>query len=315
MSYYGSIEAGGTKFVCAIGIFDGVDIGILNGATSGEHFEIIKRVSFPTTFPQETINRVFDFFDQYELLAIGIGSFGPIDINPESPTYGYITKTPKPYWENFAFLEAIKKRYSVPIAWTTDVNAAAFGEHFAGAAKDVDSSVYLTIGTGIGGGAVVNNQILSGYSHPEMGHLILRPHPEDTFAGSCPFHGNCLEGLASGPAIEKRFGIKADQLEKDHVAWEFVAYYIAQALMNYILILSPKKIILGGGVMNQTHLFPMIRNELTKLMGNYLPLPDLENYIVAPVLENNAATIGCFILAKHQMEHEKSNPIKKETKI
>jgi len=283
MSYYGSIEAGGTKFVCAVG---------------NEKFEIIHRVSFLTTTPEATLAQVFDFFDQYELSAIGIGSFGPIDVNPESPTYGYITTTPKPHWGNFDFLGALKKRYPVKVGWTTDVNAAALGEQIAGAAKGLNSCLYLTIGTGIGGGAVINGQLLSGHSHPEMGHIILHPHPEDTFEGFCPFHQNCLEGLAAGPAIEKRFNTKAELMDQDHPAWKFEAYYLAQALMNYVLILSPEKIILGGGVMNQRHLFPMIRKELKKLLNGYVALPDLENFIVPPELDNNAATIGCFILAQ-----------------
>ena len=284
MSYYGSIEAGGTKFVCAVG---------------NEKFDIIKRVSFPTTTPEATLVQVFDFFDQYELSAIGIGSFGPIDVNPESPTYGYITTTPKPHWSNFDFLGAIKKRYPVKVGWTTDVNAAALGEQTVGAARGLNSCLYLTIGTGIGGGAVINGQILAGHSHPEMGHIILRPHPEDTFEGGCPFHQNCLEGLAAGPAIEKRFNTKAELMDQDHLVWKFEAYYLAQALMNYVLILSPEKIILGGGVMNQMHLFPMIREELTKLLNGYVILPDLESFIVPPLLGENAATIGCFILAQH----------------
>ena len=298
MSYYGSIEAGGTKFVCAIGSLDGTAIGSLDGTAIGNgNFEVIKRVSFPTTTPEETLAQVFDFFDQYDLLAIGIGSFGPIDVNPKSATYGYVTTTPKPHWGHFDFLGAIKKRYPIPIGWTTDVNAAALGEQIAGAAKGMNSCLYLTIGTGVGGGAVINGQMLSGYSHPEMGHLILRPHPEDTFGGCCPFHENCLEGLAAGPAIEKRFNKKAELLDPDHAAWKFEAHYIAQALMNYILILSPEKIILGGGVMGQAHLFPMIRTELANLMNGYVVMPDLDDFIVPPMLSNNSATIGCFILA------------------
>ena len=287
MSYYGSIEAGGTKFVCAVG---------------NEKFEIIHRISFLTTTPEATLAQVFNFFDQYDLSAIGIGSFGPIDVNPESPTYGYVTTTPKPHWSNFDFLGAVKKRYPIKVGWTTDVNAAALGEQIAGAAKGLNSCLYLTIGTGIGGGAVINGQILAGHSHPEMGHIILRPHPEDTFEGFCPFHQNCLEGLAAGPAIEKRFNTKAELMDQDHPAWKFEAYYLAQALMNYILILSPERIILGGGVMNQRHLFPMIREELKKLLNGYVALPDLDEFIVPPELDNNAATIGCFILAQQAGE-------------
>jgi len=284
--YYGSIEAGGTKFVCAIG---------------DTNFNIIKRVNFPTTTPSETLVKVFEFFDPHDMVAIGIGSFGPIDVNPTSEKYGYITTTPKPYWGDYNFFGTINARYNVPIGWTTDVNAAALGEQTLGSAQGLNNCLYLTIGTGIGGGAMVNNELLSGYSHPEMGHLILRPHPNDDFVGSCPYHKNCFEGLAAGPAIEKRFGVKAEQLDKDHIAWKYEAHYIAQALMNYILTISPEKIILGGGVMNQEHLFPMIREELKKLLADYVTLPDLEDYIVPPLLGSNAATVGCFVLAKQKI--------------
>lgn len=284
--YYGSVEAGGTKFVCAVG---------------DSTFNVLERVSFPTTTPDETLAHVFEFFDKYELVAIGIGAFGPVDVNPSSKTYGYITTTPKPHWDHYHFLGAIQEHYAIPIGFTTDVNAAALGEHGFGAAKGLRSCLYLTIGTGIGGGAVVNDELLSGFSHPEMGHIIVRLHPEDDYTGFCPFHQNCLEGLASGPAVEKRVGMKADQLKSDHLVWTFVAHYIAQAVMNYVLILSPKKIILGGGVMNQAHLFPMIRQELTTLMAGYVALPDLEDYIVAPALGHHAATIGCLMLAKKAM--------------
>jgi len=288
--YYGSIEAGGTKFVCAIG---------------DSNFNVVDRISFPTVKPDETLANVFEFFDKYELLSIGIGSFGPIDVNPTSSTYGYVTTTPKPHWGNYNFLGAVKGRYDFPIGWTTDVNVAALGEQVLGAAQGLNSCLYLTVGTGIGGGAVVGDEMLSGYSHPEMGHIIVRPHPEDDFAGVCPYHGNCLEGLASGPAIEKRFGVKADQLDKDHIAWTFVAHYIAQAVMSYALILSPEKVILGGGVMSQAHLFPMIREELKQLVAGYVVLPSLEDYVVPPALGNNSATVGCFMLAK-----SKQNKIK-----
>ena len=285
--YYGSIEAGGTKFVCAVG---------------DSNFNIIERVNISTITPEVTLAHVFEFFDKHELSAIGIGSFGPIDVNPASETYGYITTTPKPHWGNYNFLGAVKNRYNIPIGWTTDVNAAALGEQGLGAAQGLSSCLYLTVGTGIGGGAVVNGELLSGYSHPEMGHILVRPHPEDDFEGVCPFHGNCFEGLASGGAIEKRFDVKADRLDKNHIAWKFEAHYIAQAVMSYALILSPEKVILGGGVMNQAHLFPMIREELKKLMVGYVILPDLEDYIVAPALGNDSATIGCFMLANHSIK-------------
>ena len=281
--YYGAIEAGGTKFVCAIG---------------SESLEIIERINIPTTTSEETLKKVFDFFDKYQMLSIGIGSFGPIDVNPNSKTYGYVMSTPKLAWANYNFLGAIKKRYMIPVGWTTDVNVAALGELEKGVAVGLESCIYLTVGTGIGGGGVVKGQLLEGFGHPEMGHILVRPHDNDSFVGVCPYHGNCLEGLASGPAIEKRFGKKATELGLDHEAWKLQAYYIAQALMNYILILSPEKIILGGGVMKQFQLFPMIREELSKMLNNYVELPDLADFIVPPKLEDNAGITGCLLLAK-----------------
>ncbi|WP_317450554.1 ROK family protein [Desemzia incerta] len=279
---FGAIEAGGTKFVCAV---------------SDENFTIKERVSIPTTTPEETMTEVFSFFDQYELTAIGIGSFGPIDVNKESDTYGYITSTPKTSWKFYDFLGSVKNRYSVPIGWTTDVNAAALGEIKLGAAKGLKSCVYLTVGTGIGGGAVINGELLEGYGHPEMGHIPVRLHPNETYKGTCPYHGDCLEGIAAGPAIEGRFGKKGHLLADQEEVWEMEAYYLAQALMNYTLILSPERIVLGGGVMKQKQLYPLVRQKFAELINDYVQVPDLEQYIVAPGLEDNAGILGSLLLA------------------
>lgn len=288
MKYLGAIEAGGTKFVCAV---------------SDSDFNIIERESFPTTTPEETMALVFGFFDRFDLSAIGIGSFGPIDINPKSKTYGFVTSTPKVAWQNYNFLGAINERYNIPVEFTTDVNAAALGEQRLGAATGLNSCVYLTVGTGIGGGAVVNGKVLAGHSHPEMGHILVRVHPDETYDGFCPFHGNCLEGLAAGPAIEGRMGVKGHLLPEDHAVWQMQAFYLAQAIMNYVLVLSPEKIILGGGVMKQRQLFPLIRQELSLLMNDYINLPDLEDYIVPPSLEDNAGITGCLLLAQEAMNN------------
>lgn len=282
---YGAIEAGGTKFVCAV---------------SDEQLEIKERVSIPTTTPEETLKQVFDFFDKYTLNSIGIGSFGPIDVNKKSATYGYVTSTPKTAWKNFDFLGAVKQRYGVPVAWTTDVNAAAYGEYKKGSARGADSCLYLTIGTGIGGGAVVDGKVLSGFGHPEMGHLLVKMHPDDDFKGVCPYHGNCLEGIAAGPAIEERYGKKGTDLADDKKVWEIEAFYLAQALVNYTLILRPEKIILGGGVMKQTKLLSLIKQEFTKLMAGYVDTPSLDEYIVTPELEDNAGIMGCLLMASEE---------------
>ena len=283
---FGAIEAGGTMFVCAIG---------------DENFNVVERVSIPTTTPSETIEQVFAFFDQFTVAAIGIGSFGPIDVNPKSSTYGYITTTPKHGWANYDLLGAVKNRYNVPTGFTTDVNTSVLGENKMGAATGLSNCLYLTIGTGIGGGAIVNGELLSGFGHPEMGHIMLRKHPKDIFAGGCPYHADCFEGLASGKSINERIGQRAETLPTDHVAWEFVAYYVAQALMNYSLILRPERIIIGGGVSKQTQLFANIKKELQRLMNDYVELPTLDEYIVTPGLGDNAGIVGCFVLAKQEL--------------
>lgn len=282
----GAIEAGGTKFVCGI---------------ATENGEILERVSFPTETPEKTIENVINFFKNKEIEAMGIGSFGPIDLDLNSKTYGYITKTPKKYWSDFNLLGELKKYFDIPMIFDTDVNGAALGEATWGAAKGLKNCLYLTIGTGIGGGALVSGELVHGMLHPEMGHILVTKHPEDNYKGKCPFHKNCFEGLAAGPAIEERWETKAYNLPKDHKAWELEAYYIAQALMNYILILSPEKIILGGGVMKQEQLFPLVRKYVKELLNGYVQtdeiLNNIDNYIVYPELGDNAGLLGAVALA------------------
>ena len=284
---YGGIEAGGTKFICAVSN-EGV---------------IVERVSIPTTTPEETLKQVFDFFDQYELEALGIGSFGPIGIDKNADNYGYVLATPKPGWGNYNFLGSIQERYGIPMAWTTDVNAAAYGELLKGAAQGKKSCIYLTVGTGIGAGVVLEGDIFSGLAHPEMGHIWVKRHPEDTYEGTCPYHKDCLEGLAAGPSIEARTGIKGQELPQDHPIWDIQAYYIAQALINYTLTLAPEKIILGGGVMYQDHLLHKIRQQFVELMGGYMETPQVDEYIVRWGLPNESGIIGSLLLA--EKEHGK----------
>lgn len=288
MAYYGAIEAGGTKFVCAV---------------SDENLTMIERVTLPTTTPEETLAKVFSFFDTYSLAAIGIGSFGPIDVNEQSATYGCITSTPKKGWRNVDFLGTIKRRYGVPVAWTTDVNAAAYGEMAFGAGKTTKNCIYLTVGTGIGGGVVVDGRLLQGFSHPEMGHIPIQRYLGDTVESSCPYHAHCLEGLAAGPSLEKRTGTKGQYLESSHEVWEIEANYLAQALMTYTLTLSPEKIILGGGVMQQDHLVAKVRQALKEQLNGYVSLPPLEEYVVGCALPGESATMGCLLLAKEAVAH------------
>ncbi|OTN86394.1 fructokinase [Enterococcus sp. 7E2_DIV0204] len=285
--FLGSIEAGGTKFVCGIG---------------NDQLDIIERVSFPTTTPEETMALVIGFFKKYPLKAIGIGSFGPIDIHKDSATYGQITSTPKLAWQDYDIVGAMKKEFNIPIAFTTDVNAAAYGEYVAGAGKGLSSCVYYTIGTGVGAGAIQTGSFIEGFSHPEMGHMIVKRHPDDSFEGSCPFHRDCLEGMAAGPAIEKRAGKKGQEVAEDDPIWTIEAYYVAQAAYNTTLMLAPDVIILGGGVMKQRHMLPKVHHEFEKLVNGYVKIPPLEQYIVTPALEDDPGTIGCLALAKNELQ-------------
>ena len=289
---YGGIEAGGTKFICAVG-------------TGPSDLRAVTQ--FATTTPSYTLAQAIDFFRQHgggdRLAAIGIGSFGPVDPNPASATFGYITTTPKPGWAHTNFAGTIQRALGIPVAFDTDVNAAALGEHEWGSAQGLDNFIYLTIGTGIGGGALVNGELMHGLIHPEMGHIFI-PHDRevDPFEGSCPYHGDCLEGLASGPAIEKRWGQRGENLPEDHAAWKLEARYLAFALANYTCIMSPQRIILGGGAMQQPQLLPMIRQHVQRLLNNYVQAPEIQKeidrYIVAPALGKRAGVLGAIALAQ-----------------
>jgi fructokinase len=287
---FGAIEAGGTKFVCAVG-------------TSPDDLEIVQ---ISTTSPEATTKQAVDFFRERSrgrLQAVGIGSFGPIDLHPLSPTFGYITSTPKPGWHNFDLVGAVRHALCVPVGFDTDVNAAALGEARWGAAQTLTDFIYLTVGTGIGGGALVNGQLLHGLVHAEMGHIRI-PHDSqsDPYAGSCPFHGDCLEGLASGPAMHARWRMPPCDLPADHPAWALEAHYLALGLANWVCTLSPQRIVLGGGVMEQRHLFPIIRREAARLLNGYVRAKELtdnlEAYVVPPKLGNRAGICGALFLAE-----------------
>ncbi|MDF2723784.1 MAG: fructokinase [Paenibacillus sp.] len=286
MPILGAVEAGGTKFVCGIGTETG---------------EVLDRVSFPTEKPHETVRKVVDYFQDKRIEALGVGSFGPIDPNKTSPTYGYVTSTPKPHWGNFPFLAELQRFLTIPIGFDTDCNIAALGELTWGAAQGVSDCLYITVGTGIGAGAIVNGEQLHGLTHPEMGHILVRRHERDGFAGNCPYHGDCLEGMAAGPAIEKRWGVKGSELPDGHDAWEFEAYYLAQAIVNFTLTLSPQKIVIGGGVMKQRQLFPLVRSKVVELLNGYVAheqiTQDIDSYIVPPGLGDNAGLCGALALA------------------
>jgi fructokinase len=291
MPLWGGIEAGGTKFVCAVGT--GPD-------------DLWAEVRFPSTTPGETIGQAIQFFQQQKepLAAIGIASFGPLDPNPDSPTFGYITTTPKPGWAHTDLAGPIRRALGVPVGFDTDVNVAALGEYRWGAAQGLDTFIYLTIGTGIGGGGMVNGKLIHGLMHPEMGHIRI-PHDRDMdpYTGFCPYHGDCLEGLAAGPAVEGRWGQRGETLPEDHPAWLLEADYLAFGLVNIICILSPQRIILGGGVMQQRQLFPLVRRRVRELLNGYIPVPaildQIDDYIVPPGLGDRAGVLGAIALAQH----------------
>jgi fructokinase len=291
---FGAIEAGGTKFVCGVG--------------TGP--EDLKTTQFPTTTPGPTLANAVAFLkaqSKGELQAVGIGSFGPVDLHPDSATFGYITSTPKAGWQNYNLAGAVKDALAVPVGFDTDVDAAALGEARWGAAQDLSDFLYLTIGTGIGGGAIINDRVLHGLVHPEMGHIRV-PHDRkrDPYAGCCPFHEDCLEGLASGPAMQARWRKAAQNLPADHPGWALEANYLAHGLANWVLTLSPKRIVLGGGVLRQAQLFRMIRQELAGLLNGYIRAAeltrDLDQYVVPPRLGDRAGVLGCLVLAERIYE-------------
>ncbi len=298
MAIYGGIEAGGTKIVCAVG-------------SSPEH--ILAETRFPTTSPGETIALIADFFKSImqknglHLDGIGIGSFGPLDLNPKSEHYGCITATPKPGWSFVDILHRVQEQTGIPAILDTDVNAAALGEGRWGAAQGLNNYIYLTIGTGIGGGLIVDGRPYHGMVHPEMGHIFLIRDPKvNSFEGVCPFHSDCFEGLASGPALKARYNQPAETLPENHPAWELESYYIATALSDYICTLSPERIILGGGVMQQSHLFSMVRTKVQQLLNRYVQSPQIidaiDEYILPPGLGNTAGVLGAIALAEQAFQ-------------
>ena len=285
---FGTLEAGGTKMVLSVG---------------NEENELLEQVQIPTEEPEKTIPAMIRWFAEKKIVSLGIGTFGPVDLKQASTTYGWIRKTPKPGWGDTPLLPSMQDALGVPALIDTDVNAAALAEWQLGAAKGLKSCVYVTIGTGIGAGLVIGGRLVHGLVHPELGHMLLRQEPDDqTPVGFCPYHQGCLEGLASGPAIEKRWGRKGYELPADHPAWDLEAAYLAQMCVNAVCVLSPEKIILGGGVMQQKHLFPLIRQKTLDLLNGYVQakeiLENIDNYIVEPGLGTKSGAIGALLLAR-----------------
>ncbi|HET6617440.1 MAG TPA: ROK family protein [Gemmatimonadota bacterium] len=295
-SRFGGIEAGGSKFVCGVG-------------SSPDDLDV---ASFPTTSPEATLREVIGFLRGASVAAVGVGSFGPLDLDPTSPTYGRITSTPKRGWQGFDLVGALSREMGVPVGFDTDVNAAALGELRWGAARGVSDFLYLTVGSGIGGGAVVAGRVVHGLIHPEMGHIRV-PHDlaRDPYPGACPYHGDCLEGLAAGPALEQRWGAPPAELGADHPAWSLEAHYLGLGLANWVCTLSPRRIVMGGGVLRGEHLLPLIRNELRRLLNGYIRSDALEGgidrYVTAPGLGDRSGVLGALVLAEQALGNRVAN--------
>ncbi len=288
---YLGIEGGGTKFVCGIG---------------SEAGRILERVTIPTTQPAETLENIRAYYlrikDKYKIAGVGVGCFGPLDLDPASDYFGYITSSPKTAWTHFDIKGSLEKLLGFDIKLDTDVNAALLSELRWGAGLGLEDLVYLTVGTGIGGGVLSNGKLLHGMLHPEIGHILIsNAGAPQEFRGVCFYHEHCLEGLASGPAIEAIWGTKADELSVDHPAWDLEALMLARGIVNVILMLSPQKIILGGGVMNQTQLFPLIHKHVRHLLNGYVSTPqimeNIDSYIVPTSFGNDTGLLGTIALA------------------
>ena len=292
MRKIGALEAGGTKMVLAIYQEDGTEL---------------ERITLPTETPEVTMPKMIAFFREHNIDALGVGTFGPVDLNPESPTYGYITSTPKLAWKNYPLLEKLLDGQDIPAGIDTDVNAAIIAEAEMGAARGCQNAVYVTIGTGIGGGVYSNGKTVHGLLHPEVGHALLKPHPDDPNPrGVCPYHESCMEGLAAGPAIGARVQGDAKDLPDDHPTFAIEAYYLAQTCVNLIMTLSPERIILGGGVMQRESLIKMVRSETLRLLNGYIQHPaileHIDEYIVTPDLFPVSGLVGSFLIGKAALQ-------------
>ncbi|MBV9817733.1 MAG: ROK family protein [Solirubrobacterales bacterium] len=285
---YGGVETGGTWCVCVLG---------------SAPDDVRAQAQFPTTSPEETLGRIVGFFEKHQVpKAVGIGSFGPVDVDPSSPTWGNVTTTPKPGWQDILVATTLRDRLDLPVAFDTDVSAAALGEHRWGAGRGRESLCYLTVGTGIGAGLIIDGRPVRGLVHPEVGHMrIPRDQRRDDFPGVCPAHGDCWEGLASGRALAERWGTSPESLPDDHEAWGLEAEYLALGILSIVSVTSPHVVVAGGGVMNNPGLLRGVRRLVRKLVNGYLRTPMLaeriDDYLVAPALGDRAGALGALALA------------------
>ncbi len=283
----GALEAGGTK----------MSLGVFTARLRQTHVLVV-----PTTTPEETLPEIVSFFREHPVAALGVAAFGPVDVHPLSPGYGKILNTPKLAWRQFQLLDALREALDVPCTLDTDVNAAVLAEVTLGAAKGLNNCLYLTVGTGIGGGLYSEGKLVHGLMHPEWGHLLIPRHPEDPLlTGVCPFHASCAEGYASGPAMQARWGVSAADLPQEHRGWDIEAWYLAHLCMNAAMSVSPQAILIGGGVAHAPWLLPMVRAHLERLIGGYVDariLPPMEEYVKSPALYPDSGLVGAALLAK-----------------
>jgi fructokinase len=295
---FGAIELGGTKITAIV---------------ASDLNNIISKKVFPTLSPNETLQDIIQFFksaikdEEYDYQAVGVGSFGPLDLNPESKTFGYITSTPKLGWQFFNIKQEIESALHTIVYLETDVNASALGEFFLYPENKIRNLTYITIGTGIGAGIIINGRIVHGMVHPEFGHIRI-PHDyrQDPFPGICPFHRDCFEGLASGPAIAARWHQSPETIPTDHIAWELEAEYIAYAIANLICTISPEIIVFGGGVMQRPALLKMIQSKTRFVLSGYIKSKLLEDniseYIITPRLKEDSGILGALSMAIHESQ-------------
>ena len=286
----GALEAGGTKMVCAV-----VD----------ENGSITDRVSLPTRTPAETMPELIRYFASHAVEALGIGCFGPLDLDKSSPTWGHITSTPKTAWQFYDLAGEFRRALGVPVALDTDVNCAALGEARHGSCRGLDDCVYITVGTGIGMGVLVGGRLVHGMQHPELGHIAVVPAPGDGYAGCCPYHGRCLEGMASGSAIAGRWGVPGPELEQRPEVWALEAEYLAQGVAVCVLAYAPRRIVLGGGVAHHAGLLEQVRTAAVRRLNGYVQTPelrDMEHFLVAPALGDDQALLGCMELVRGELD-------------
>lgn len=281
----GALEAGGTKMVCAV----------------VEEGQVTERISLPTRSPAETMPEIIDYFAAQQVEALGVGSFGPLDLDRNSPTWGYITATPKDGWRFYDLAGELQRALNIPVALDTDVNCAALGEARFGSCVGLEDCVYITVGTGIGMGVLCGGRLIHGMQHPELGHIPVAPVFGDNYQGCCPYHGRCLEGMASGSALRGRWGIPAQEMADRPEVWQLEAEYLAQGIVTCILAYAPRRIVLGGGVAHQPQLLPLVRAAVTRQLAGYVSteaVKDMDSYIVAPALDDNQALLGCYELVR-----------------